>query len=375
MSNHDAFGDAEMGLEAGSRTASATMLEEANSLLTGHEISGNSNDPSHWTNKVAVRSADVVMFQFCHISLPHQLPALRECLGILLPNLTSSQAAENVHSLFGEEGFFISTSSLKEIESLWTKCPLMSSNNEQEVVLLVLVRVHTCFRKVDWRITRSLICVTCTQETADSLSEISRRPRMLPIGETSWIAAIAQPSTFLCNQVSLAKWPTRFFATFSAIEAVSLALKCVLSWATYGLPKGGFPLWCKAKYSLLFESVQGGGNFAQCRRSSQVLQSNKPGSFSPIELQTHHLVRESVIMLLKSDQFPSEAQDCCLLLLGPLKYPYKASLVAWIKWARLFPVTEWTLPSDLAKSKQQYLGEFCNYLVGVLEEEASDGTM
>jgi hypothetical protein len=366
MSDHDAFDDAGMGLEAGSGTASAPMLEEANSLLTGHEISGNSDDPSHWTNEVAVRSTDVVMFQFSHISLPHQLPALRECLGILLPNLTSSQAAENVHSLFEEEGFFISTSFLKEIESLWTNCPLMSSNNEQEVVLKVLIRMHTCFRKVDWRITRSLICVTCTQEAADSLSEVSRRPQTLPIGKERWIA---QVSFFVRWRVLLAKWPTRIFAARTAIDAGSFWLKC----SSYKTHDDGS--WRPSKYSLLFESVQGGGNFAHCRRSSQVLQSNKPGSFSPIELQTHHLVGKSVIMLLKSDQFPSEAQDCCLLLLRPLEYPYKASLVALIKRARLLPITEWTLPSDLAKSKQEYLGEFCDYLVGVLEEEASDGTI
>jgi hypothetical protein len=364
----DVSGDAETGLEAGFGNPSAPILDEANSLLTGYEISVVRDDPDHWTNRVAVRNIDVVLFQFCHISLPHQLPALRHCLGILLPHLTSSQAAENVHSLFVKEGLFLSTISLKEIESMWTNGPVISSNNEQEFVLRVLVRVHTFIRKVDWRIKRALICISCTQEAADCLSEVSQRPRVLPIGQERWIA---QRSSSIDSAILSAKWPLRCFAASSAIDGVSLSLRC----SSRNL-NADCLVWFPAEQSILFESVEGGGEFAHCRRSRCVLQRGNPESVSSTtcqhSMETRHLMGKSVIGLTRSHRSPSEAQNFCLLLLRPLEYPYTASLVALLKHVSWSALTErqWTACSELEKSKLDDLHACCKYWVAEPKEEA-----
>lgn len=87
-------------------------------------------------------------------------------------------------------------------------------------------------------------------------------------------------------------------------------------------------------------------------------------------MNTGYLAGKSMIMLLKSDWFPSKAQDLCLLLMQPLDNPDRASLVALVENAILSPMTEWTVPSELEESKQEELSDFCEYWVTVLKEEA-----
>lgn len=255
----DASGGAEIVASIG--TGLASILEGADPLLAGHEIGVVSEDLDHWTNTVAVRNIDVILFQFCHISLPHQLPALGQCLRTLLPHLTVFEAAENIHNLFVTEGISLSTISLAEIESWWTKSG-SAANSEQEVVLKMLVRMHTFVRKEDWRITRALICISCTQEAADCLSEVSQRPRTSSIGRERWIA---HRCSSISNAVSCAKWPPRFFAACAAIEARSLSLTCPSQ-----DQDSDHLTWIPSHHSHLFESaqqnvVQVGGNFVHRR--------------------------------------------------------------------------------------------------------------
>jgi hypothetical protein len=363
----DTSGGAEIVASIG--TDLASILEKADPLLTGHEIGVVSGDLDHWTNTVAVRNIDVILFQFCHISLPHQLPALGQCLRTLLPHLTVFEAAENIHNLFVTEGISLSTISLAEIESWWTKSG-SAANSEQEVVLKMLVRMHTFVRKEDWRITRALICISCTQEAADCLSEVSQRPRMSSIGRERWIA---HRCSSISNAVSCVKWPPRFFAACAAIGAGSLSLTC-----SSQDQDSDHLTWILSHHSHLFESVQHndvqvGGNFVHRRRYA--LQRSKPGAVVPLvgwqrPMDTAYLAGKRVIMLLKSDWFPSKAQDFCLLLMQPLDNADRASLVAIVEDAILSPMTEWTVPSELEESKQEELSDFCEYWVTVLKEEA-----
>jgi hypothetical protein len=356
----DASGGAE--LRAGIGTGSGSILDEAMPLLTSHEIVV-SEDLDHWTPAVAVRNIDVVLFQFCHVSLPQQLPALIQCLRTLLPHLTIFEAAGNIQNLLETEGIFLSTISFAEIESRWIKSGSVT-HSKQECVLKMLVRMHTFVRKEDWRITRALICISCTQEAADCLSEISQRPRTSSAGRERWIA---HHSSSISSAIWCAKWPPRFFAACTAIEAGSLSLTCLSQYQ-----ESDHLTWIPSHQSHLFERMQ--QNFDQLG-GRYALQRGKPGAMVPSvgwprSMGTGYLAGKSVIMLLKSDLSPAQAQDYCLLLMQPLDYLDSSSLVRFVEDAMLSPVSEWTFPSELEESKQEELTDFCEYWLTVLKEEA-----
>ena len=384
----------------GIETSLASVPEEADPSLTCEETGIDSVGRDHWKHTVAVRSIDVVFFEFCHISLPHQPPALGQCLQALLPQLTVHEAAEYVHDLFVTEGIYLSPTSLAKFRSWWTNAAGPMPNNgeqEQEPALKTLVRMDTFVRNEDWRVARALLCISCTREAADQLSELSRRPRPSPVATANgerW-THVARNCTCISDAIAYAKWPPRIFAACTAIDAASFSL---------AQDRGGggsshhHLAWTPSRRSIHFEAVRqapdlasagrGGGRNHAVRGERRSLQRGEPGAICPVagwrsssSARTGHMGGKRAVILLKSDWFPSRAaQKFCFLLVQPPLPEERpdgdgdgdgdgngfAALVEGAVWG---PVAGWTIPSAAGETREEELREFCEYWVLKLRGE------
>lgn len=123
-------------------------------------------DWSPWARKAAIRHSNRVELGYLQITIPEQIPLLKDCLKSCFPSFSGKEAARKLLISLEDDNLAF-TSSVKATH--W------QGNRLNELVLPIraLLYMRSGLRPQDWQLTRRMICILCSVEAVQGLSKIA----------------------------------------------------------------------------------------------------------------------------------------------------------------------------------------------------------